>query len=103
MYRRFGYESNVTVAEFWKICFRQRLGNVHNIFEIQTRGTGEKLVKVDRFFASSQTCSVCGYKNVKTKNLALREWDCPQCGTHHDRDVNAAINIRNEGMWLVIG
>ena len=36
---------------------------------------GKKLVKVDRFFANSQTCCVCGYKNVKTKNLALREWD----------------------------
>ena len=62
---------------------------------------GKKLVKVDKFFASSQTCSNCGYVNKKTKNLAVRVWNCPECGTHHDRDKNAAINIRNEGMRIV--
>ncbi len=63
---------------------------------------GKRLVKVDKFFPSSQTCNICGYKNADTKDLSVREWDCPQCGTHHDRDANAAINIRNEGMRLVL-
>lgn len=72
-----------------------------NFLQYKLEESGKKLIKVDKFFASSQICNVCGYKNRATKNLSMREWDCPNCGTHHDRDVNAAINIRNEAMRLV--
>ncbi len=57
-----------------------------------------KLIKIDRFFASSQICSNCGFKNEKLKNLSIRTWSCPSCGSKHDRDVNAALNIKREGL-----
>ena len=59
---------------------------------------GKSVINIDTFYPSSQLCSVCGHQNTGTKDLSVREWVCPECGTHHDRDINAAINILNEGM-----
>lgn len=58
-------------------------------------------IKIGRFTKSSQPCNVCGYINVDTKDLSVRKWTCPQCGTVHDRDINAAINILNEGLRIL--
>lgn len=58
-------------------------------------------IKIGRFTKSSQPCNVCGYINTETKDLSVREWICPQCGTKHDRDINAAINILNEGLRIL--
>ena len=53
----------------------------------------KELIKIDRFYPSSQMCSVCGYVEKRVKNLNVREWTCCNCGSHHDRDINAARNI----------
>ncbi len=60
---------------------------------------GRIIIKVDPWFPSSQLCSVCGHKDGK-KSLSIREWSCPVCHTHHDRDINASKNILAEGLRL---
>lgn len=72
-----------------------------NILEYKLNSRGKYFVKVDRFYPSSQTCHTCGCVNPEVKDLSIREWVCPACGAVHDRDVNAAINIRDEGLRLL--
>ena len=61
---------------------------------------GNDIVKIPTMYPSSQICSCCGYKNPLVKNLAIRNWVCPQCQTKHDRDTNASINILNKGLQM---
>lgn len=62
---------------------------------------GKTLIKVDSFFPSSQLCSNCNFKNIEVKDLKIRSWVCPSCGSINHRDINAAINILNEGLRLL--
>ena len=68
------------------------------ILKYEASKFGTLIIEVGRFFASSQLCSVCGYKNSQVKDLKIRKWKCPKCGTEHERDRNAAINILREGL-----
>jgi len=69
--------------------------------EYKCQWYGRTLVKVDRWFPSSKGCSECG--NIIDKlPLSIREWDCPECGAHHDRDINAALNILAAGLAVLV-
>ncbi|MGH1395199.1 MAG: RNA-guided endonuclease InsQ/TnpB family protein [Trichormus sp.] len=75
-------------------------GMFNNFLAYKLERKGGKLVEIDRFFPSSKLCSNCFYQ-MGEMPLDVREWTCPHCGTHHDRDGNAAINIRAEGIRML--
>ena len=74
------------------------LGELCRVLEYKAKIYGKKYIKIDSYYPSSQECSRCGYKNEKVKDLSVRSWICPECGSYHDRDYNASYNIMFEGL-----
>ena len=72
-----------------------------NMLEYKLADRGKPLVRVDKWYPSSQICSNCGYQVPGLKDLSIRKWTCPVCGSVHDRDHNAAINIKTEGLRMI--
>jgi len=75
-------------------------GTLVSMLKYKALWHNRQIIEIDRFYPSSKTCHCCGYIN-KSLTLNDREWFCPNCGVHHDRDINAAINIKNEGLRIL--
>ena len=88
--------------DFGKSIADNAWGKFQEMLRYKLEGEGKKLVKIDKWYASSKTCHCCGYIN-NDLTLAMRKWECPQCHKVHDRDKNAAMNIKAEGMRIAFG
>ena len=76
------------------------VSTLRSLIEWKCKIKGKFYYKINTYYPSSQICSHCGYKNSKLKDLSIREYDCPNCGSHNDRDINASLNILLEGLKL---
>ena len=76
-------------------------GEIRRQLKYKSDWSGKKLITIDRWYASSKTCSECGYINHEVKDLRIRQWKCPKCGAWHDRDLNAAKNILEIGLKMI--
>ena len=84
--------------KFSKSLTDVRLSEICRVLEYKAKYYGKRYIQIDSYYPSSQECSRCGYKNEKVKELSVRNWVCPECGSVHDRDINASMNILFEGV-----
>jgi putative transposase len=75
-------------------------GKFVELLTYKAKWNNKNIIHIDRFFPSSKTCNKCGYIN-QDLNLSVREWTCNACHSHHDRDINASINILKEGIKII--
>ena len=85
------FNKSLSDASLSKLC---------SLIEWKSKIKGKFYYKINTYYPSSQICSHCGYKNNEIKDLSIREYDCPECGVHNDRDINASLNILFEGLKL---
>lgn len=89
------------LLRFGKSVSDNSFGKFSDMLSYKLYYRGKRLLQVDKWYPSSQLCHVCGYRNKEVKDLSIRNWKCPKCGAEHDRDINAAINIREEGKRII--
>ena len=70
------------------------------VLKYKSNWLGKKVIEINKYYPSSQSCNRCGFKNEEVKNLSVRKWTCPECGLIHYRDINASINIMFEGLKI---
>ena len=78
------------------------LSEIVRKLEYKSKWYGRMYLKVNTYYPSSQRCNLCGSINKEVKDLNVRYWECPECGTNHDRDINASLNILEKGIELII-
>ena len=74
------------------------ISEIIRVLKYKANFNNKKLIQIDRYYPSSQICSVCDYQNKEVKDLSIRSWECPVCHTEHERDYNAAVNIMFKGL-----
>ena len=94
-------ENDIIVTENLDVKGMQNenpISEIIRVLKYKADWNNKKLIQIDRYYPSSQICSVCNYQNRKVKDLSIRKWECPVCHTEHERDYNAAVNIMFKGL-----